>query len=164
MSIDVIERRRVVEERLRRARNLAQALDQATADFASGSGLSIEDLDPEGSLRTAIIALAGVAALRPGFDILVSLPDSPFALRLRHQADDVNIALVRVETTAVEVSAVPGLPEPRELSDPPATPEAATASETEATADAEDATAEDEGHVAFDLAAMLWQDLGPPPP
>ena len=176
MSIDVIERRRVVEERLRRARNLAQALDQATTDFASGSGISIDDLDPEGSLRTAVIALAGVAALRPGFDVLVALPDSPFALRLRHQADDVNIALVRVETTASDGPAISGLPEPRKLSDPngstespgtpktPGTPEIPEASEP-ATAEFEDATDFDvEGHVASDLAAMLWQDLGPPPP
>ncbi len=141
MSIDVIERRRAVEERLRRARNLTQAFDQAMADFAAGSELPIEDLDPEGSLRTAVTTLAGVAALRPGFDVLVSLPDSPFALRLRHLTDEVDIALVQ-QATSVEI---PAIPEPRTIS------EIST-------------TAEPEGHVASDLAAMLWQDVGAPPP
>jgi hypothetical protein len=156
LSIDVIERRRAVEERLRRARNLTQALDQATADLASNSGLTLDALDPEGSLRTAVTTLAGVAALRPGFDVLVSLPDLPFALRLRHLADDVDIALVRQDTTATDpttpgpapaITPAPsaaGLPEPRG---------------SEAPESAEDAG----GHVASDLAAMLWRDVGPPP-
>jgi hypothetical protein len=157
LSIDVIERRRVVEERLRRARNLTQALDRASAELAADSGQSIDDLDPEGSLRTAITTLAGVAALRPGFDVLVSLPDSPFALRLRHLTDEVDITLVH-QTTEVPAPAVPatvppGLPEPRSVPD------------SVATSDPEgDPTADPEGHVASYLAAMLWQNVGPPPP
>jgi hypothetical protein len=145
LSIDVIGRRRVVEERLRRARNLTKALDQATAEFASGSGRPMEDLDPEGSLRTAVTTLAGVAALRPGFDILVSLPDSPFALRLRHLTDDVNIELVRHPTDAPG----PNTPDPSEPT-APGLPDSGR-------------PAQPEGHVASDLAAMLWQDVGPPP-
>jgi len=161
LSIDVIERRRAIEERLRRARNLTQALDQASADLAADSGQSIDDLDPAGSLRTAITTLAGVAALRPGFDVLVSLPDSPFALRLRHLTDEVDIALVHQTTaapitappiTAPTATAPPGLPEPRSVSD------AVAASAPEGAEDSEP-----EGHVASDLAAMLWQDVGPPP-
>jgi hypothetical protein len=151
LSIDVIERRRAVEERLRRARNLTQALDQATADIAAGSGLTIDDLDPGGSLRTAVTTLAGVAALRPGFDVLVSLPDLPFSLRLRHLADDVDIALVRHAGTVSDPPVLTGLPEPRQLSDPPDTPEPPQ-------------DADPGGHVASDLAAMLWRDVGPPPP
>lgn len=158
MSIDVIERRRAVEERLRRARNLTQALDQATADLASSSGLTLDDLDPEGSLRTAVTTLAGVAALRPGFDVLVSLPDLPFALRLRHLADDVDIALVRQDATAT----VPTTPEPAPAASPAPVPSTAGLPEprgSEAPESVEDA----EGHVASDLAAMLWRDVGPPP-
>jgi hypothetical protein len=138
LTIDVIERRRAIEERLRRARNLTQALDQASAALAAESGQSIDDLDPEGSLRTAVTTLAGVAALRPEFDVLVSLPNSVFGLRLRHLTDEVDITLVRQGTTS------PGVPEPRPVPDSP--------------------TAEPEGQVASDLAAMLWQDVGPPPP
>jgi hypothetical protein len=160
LTIDVIERRRAVEERLRRARNLSHALDQATADITSSSGLTIDDLDPDGSLRTAVTTLAGVAALRPGFDILVSLPNVPFVLRLRHLADDVDIALIRNETNGSDpasgfpavpgIPAAPGLSEPRKLSEPPDSPEPPE-------------NADPEGHVASDLAAMLWGDAGPPP-
>jgi hypothetical protein len=160
LSIDVIERRRVVEERLRRARNLAQALERATDDITSRSGQTIEDLDPESSLRTAVSTLAGVAALRPGFDVLVALPDSPFSLRLRHLADDVDITLVRNPAggaDGTEPSAPNAVPEPRKLSAPPELSHQADAPEPPEDADSG-------GHVASDLAAMLWQDVGPPPP
>jgi hypothetical protein len=178
LSIDVIERRRAIEERLRRARNLTQALDQASADLAADSGQSIDDLDPAGSLRTAITTLAGVAALRPGFDVLVSLPDSPFALRLRHLTDEVDIALVH-QTTAIPIAAVPTTAVASPAVDstavptapvtaPPALPEPRSVSDSVTTSDPEGAAAsepsEPEGHVASDLAAMLWQDVGPPPP
>lgn len=160
MSIDVIERRRVVEERLRRARNLAHALEQATADFTARSGLTIEDLDPESSLRTAVSTLAGVAALRPGFDVLVALPDSPFSLRLRHLADDVDITLVRNPADGAdgtEPSAPNAVPEPRKLNEPSELSQHADTPEPPEDADTG-------GHVASDLAAMLWRDVGPPPP
>jgi hypothetical protein len=157
LSIDVIERRRAVEERLRRARNLSQALDQATADVVESSGLTIDDLDPEGSLRTAVTTLAGVAALRPGFEVLVSLPALPFALRLRHLADDVDITLVQHEISSSdppESAETPEIPAPRGFSEAP---------EASATADpAPPENAEAEGHVASDLAAMLWGDVSPP--
>ena len=61
MSIDVIERRRAVEERLRRARNLAASLENATADLITDSGRTMDDLDPDGSLRTAVASLAASA-------------------------------------------------------------------------------------------------------
>jgi len=161
LSIDVIERRRAVEERLRRARNLSHALDQATADITSSSGLTIEDLDPDGSLRTAVTTLAGVAALRPGFDVLVSLPNLPFVLRLRHLADDVDIALIRIETDGSDPAPgfPPVLPEPRKLSEPP---EPSALSESPDSPEPSE-NADPEGHVASDLAAMLWRDVGPPP-
>ena len=162
MSIDVIERRRAVEERLRRARNLTQALDQATADLASSSGLTLDDLDPEGSLRTAVTTLAGVAALRPGFDVLVSLPDLPFALRLRHLADDVDIALVRQDTTATDPT--PPVPAPAVNPAPaPAPPPTAAGLPEPRGSEVLETTEDTEGHVASDLAAMLWRDVGPPP-
>jgi hypothetical protein len=149
LSIDVIERRRAVEERLRRARNLAASLENATADLITDSGRTMDDLDPDGSLRTAVASLAGVAALRPGFDVLVSLPNSTFALRIRHMPNDVDVSLVPHElTVSDDLPANPpvaGLPEPRELSDPIHSTEPG-------------------GHVVSDLAAMLWQDVGPPPP
>lgn len=94
MSIDAIGRRRAVEERLQRARRLGQALDRAAAELAADCGTPIETVDPQGSLRTALSALAGIAALRPGFDVMVALPGAARALRVAHRDDDVHIALV----------------------------------------------------------------------
>jgi hypothetical protein len=169
LSIDVIERRRVVEERLRRARNLTQALDRATADLTSASGKTLAELDPEGSLQTAVATLAGVAALRPGFDIQVALPNTGFALRLRHLADDVDITLVRSETApapAVDPALTSKVPEPRVLSEQQA-PTGSTGPAGEAGPDPAAEPAGDtgsQGHVASDLAAMLWRDVDPSPP
>ena len=160
MSIDVIERRRVVEERLRRARDLARALDQATGDIASSSGQGIEKLDPDGTLRTAVTTLAGVAALRPGFDVLVSLPSSALALRVRHEDADVDITLVRLDgdhTAATDESgaaptaqAAPDEPVPATAETPPIPAQAGEPDEPES-------------HVVSDLAAMLWQGVGHSP-
>jgi hypothetical protein len=148
VSTDVIGRRRAVEERLRRARDLARALDQAAGDMASGSGQGIESLDPDGTLRTAVTTLAGVAALRPGFDVLVSLPGSALAMRVRHETEDVDITLVRLDTATPGVSTpTPVVPVPSD----PAEPQSVDLQ-----------PAETDGHVVSDLAAMLWQGLGPP--
>ena len=94
MSTDVIGRRRAVEERLARARSLAQTLNEATANLAASAGQAIDDLDPDGSLRTALNALAGVAALRPAFDVIVALPGAAFALRVQHVDNDVEIEVL----------------------------------------------------------------------
>jgi hypothetical protein len=169
VSTDVIGRRRAVEERLRRARDLARALDQAAGDMASGSGQGIESLDPDGTLRTAVSTLAGVAALRPGFDVLVSLPGSALALRVRHETEDVDITLVRLDTAAAAPStpiAAATVPtEPVE-----GTPAAAVPAQAGPPVPADPLEpesvdldpAESDGHVVSDLAAMLWQGLGPP--
>jgi hypothetical protein len=151
VSIDVIERRRAVEQRLARARTVALSVDEATADIAAGAGRPIEELDPSGSLRTALTALAGVAALRLDFDVLVALPDSPFALRVRHADDDVDIDVLQrqddeaalVMVAAQKVSSATENPAPTDQPDGPQPPGG--------------------GHVASDLAAMLWQNVEPEP-
>lgn len=163
MSIDVIERRRVVEERLRRARDLARALDQATGDIASSSGQGIEKLDPDGTLRTAVTTLAGVAALRPGFDVLVSLPSSALALRVRHEDKDVDITLVRLDgdqaTSASPVAESEPAPAAVPTPDPPVPVATDETPPIPAQAGEPD---EPESHVVSDLAAMLWQDVSHP--
>jgi hypothetical protein len=94
--------------------------------------------------------------LRPGFDVLLSLPDSPLALRLRHLADDVDITLVRHHGPAgaaePPTSVPPGPEEPPPAAPVPTAPPAGPG-----------VPPLPEGHVASDLAAMLWQDVGPPP-
>lgn len=146
MSIDLIERRRAVEARLARARNLAQTLDQAAAEVATKHGMPIETLDPDGSLRTALQALAGVAALRPNFDVLVSLPESTNALRVRHLDDNVDISLVQHSPAAGQ----------------PVGEAAGGGTETDSGVRVSTGLMTDGDVVASDLAAMLWQDVGPP--
>lgn len=139
MSIDAFERRQAVEARLLKTRKLAQALEQAATDLATRNGMPIETLDPVGSLRTSMSALAGVAAKRPGFDVLVSLPDSPHSLRVRNHEEDVHISLeTRTASTTVPVAGT--------------APAAVVGADLLEGADV----------VASDLAAMLWQDIGPP--
>lgn len=147
MSIDLIERRRAVEARLARARNLASTLDTAAAEVAAKHGMPIETLDPDGSLRTALQALAGVAALRPNFDVLVSLPDSTNALRVRHLDDNVDISLVQHSPTAGQ---------------PVADTAGAAGTDGDSGVRVSTGLMTDGDVVASDLAAMLWQDVGPP--
>jgi hypothetical protein len=143
VSIDVIERRRAIEQRLARARTVAHSVEEATADIATSSGQPIEDLDPNGSLRAALTALAGVASLRPDFDVLLALPDAPFALRVRHTDDDVDIEILHQQDDETWQESES---EPDTESDQPENPQE-----------------QDGGHVASDLAAMLWQNVDPKP-
>jgi hypothetical protein len=170
VSIDVIERRRAIEQRLARARTVAHSVEEATADIATSSGQPIEDLDPNGSLRTALTALAGVASLRPDFDVLLALPDAPFALRVRHTDDDVDIEILHQlddETwPANDAGAEPSPPETDLGLDLETDLETDPESESEPDPESdqpENPQGQDEGHVASDLAAMLWQNVAPGP-
>jgi hypothetical protein len=173
VSVDVIGRRRAVEQRLARARSLAQALDKAAAGLAETSGQSIEVLDPDGSLRTALSALAGIAALRPHFDIMVALPGAAFALRVQHVNDDVEIEILQRDGPG-EPPAPADQPKPGTRTLPAQAPSAQVSSAQAPSGQAPSGQAlsveeqppenpPDEGHVAFDLAAMLWQNVGEQP-
>jgi hypothetical protein len=158
VTTDVIGRRRAVEQRLARARTLAQSLDEATADLAATAGQPLDVLDPDGSLRTALTALAGAAALRPHFDVIVALPGASFALRVQHVNDEIEIEVLQrdgpdeePEPPAVE----PQLPSPR----PEEKPVDRNRSVERPDPASPDSTP---GHVASDLAAMLWQNVAGP--
>jgi hypothetical protein len=84
MSSDLIGRRRASEQRLDRARSLELVLKEKTEILAESTGMSIEQLDFDGSFRAALTALAAVASRRTHFDIIVTLPDAPFAMRIQH--------------------------------------------------------------------------------
>ncbi|HST84006.1 MAG TPA: hypothetical protein VLL08_19890 [Kineosporiaceae bacterium] len=84
MSSDLIGRRRASEQRLDRARSLELVLKEKTEILAESTGMSIEQLDFDGSFRAALTALAAVASRRTHFDVIVTLPDAPFAMRIQH--------------------------------------------------------------------------------
>ncbi len=145
---------------------MAQALDEATADLADLAGRPIEELDPDSSLRTALSALAGVAALRPGFDIIVALPAASFALRVQNVDDDVEIEILQRDgpDEAVEPGppADPG-PVARTPDSPPAPDPVPLSIPSQSARPEPPPPAEPSGgQVASDLAAMLWQNIGDP--
>ena len=156
MTTDVIGRRRAVEQRLARARTLAQSLDEATAELAATAGQPLDVLDPDGSLRTALTALAGAAALRPHFDVIVALPGASFALRVQHVNDEIEIEVLQRDGPDEE-------PEP--VAEPPV-PAARTEKPVDRNRSVErpgpDSPDSAPGHVASDLAAMLWQNVAGP--
>jgi hypothetical protein len=84
MSSDLIGRRRASEQRLDRARSLELSLKEKIDVLVETTGMSIEQLDFDGSFRAALTALAAVASRRTHFDIIVTLPDAPFAMRIQH--------------------------------------------------------------------------------
>ena len=155
MTNDVIERRRAVEERLRRARTLAHSLEEATAKLADLAGQPIDQLDPTSSLRTALSALGGVAALRPDFDVILALPGAGFAFRVQHLDHDVEIEVLQRDgpDEAAEPNSEPDL-EPGRQNGPD------RSKDKPAPEDPGRPAADVDGDVAFDLASMLWQNIG----
>ena len=153
MSADVIGRRRAVEQRLARARTLAHSLEEATDALAVSSGQPIDQLDPDGSLRTALTALAGVAALRPSFDVMVALPGALFALRVLH-TDGGDVEIEVLQRDGPEDTAGP--PQPAQPQPAPARLDVVPQSADSA------GSASSETDMVADLAAMLWQNVDQP--
>jgi hypothetical protein len=181
MSSDLIGRRRAVQERLERARTLELSLKENTEILAESTGMSIEELDFDGSLRAALSAMTSLAARRSQFDVIVTIPDAPFAVRIRHINDAVSAEVVvhrdgPYDTTpALAAASAAAAPAPAyEYESVTAYDESATAydsvpapttpASTESVAPpATDWAAPQSGsagdQVASDLAALLWEDL-----
>lgn len=160
MNTDIFERRRAVEERLARVKGFARSLEEAAANVAAKSGVSVDDLDPHGDLRAVLPALAGAARARPGFDVMVALVDSPFALRVRHLSGDVDLELLRADGADAAGSGS------QEGADPGTHPGTGPATEpgSQPGSHPDGAARPADARVASDLAAVLWQDLPPPLP
>jgi hypothetical protein len=157
MSSDLIGRRRIVQERLERARALEISLQNQTEILTETTGLSIEQLDFDGSFRAALTALTALAARRTTFDVIVTLPDAPFAIRIQHLNNAVSAQVV-----VPRDGPYPSMP------DQPAAPVPVQAVPWESSqptpigqAPAYVEPASDE--VAADLAALLWQDVDDKP-
>ena len=107
MSSDLIGRRRAVEERLDRARALELTLKDATDLLGELAGASIEQLDFDGSFRAALTALAGVASRRTQFDVVITLPESPFGVRIQLLHNEVSADAVALRGGPYEPVKVP---------------------------------------------------------
>jgi len=147
MRSDLIGRRAAVEQRLHLAQSIALTLTEQTAILAEVSGLSVEELDPEGSLRAALTALAAVAARRPAFDVIVTLPEAPVALRIQNLNGAVSADVVVPRDGPYSAASAPAaLPQPAEW---PSLTSGSNRSEPDGSV-----------QVASDLAALLWQGVG----
>jgi hypothetical protein len=158
MSSDLIGRRRAVEQRLDRARALELSLKEKTEILAETTGMSIEQLDFDGSFRASLAALAAVASRRTHFDVIVTLPDAPFGVRIQHVNDAVSAEVVIPRDGPYEsMPSKPAAIEPDSV--------AAIASESASVPDgwgaprSEPTAAAAGDHVASDLAALLWEGV-----
>ena len=181
MSSDLIGRRRVLEERLDRARALELFLKEKTDVLAELTGLSIEEIDFDGSFRASLAAVAAVAARRVRFDIVVSLPGAPFGVRIQNIDQVVSAEVVVQHGGDFEtlMTPVPGAPVPTAVAS--AAPASAAASAAPAPAPisawpgqpreapeddhwtppppAPSSSEAEADRVASDLAALLWQSV-----
>ena len=121
MSSDLIGRRRASEQRLDRARSLELTLKEKTDILVATTGMTIEQLDFDGSFRAALTALAAVAARRTHFDVIVTLPDAPFAMRIQHVNDAVNAEVLIQRDGPFEPVSASTYPQPSSVA--PAAPE-----------------------------------------
>jgi hypothetical protein len=162
MSSDLIGRRRIVQERLERARALEISLQNQTEILTETTGLSIEQLDFDGSFRAALTALTALAARRTTFDVIVTLPDAPFAIRIQHLNNAVS-----AEVVVPRDGPYPSVP-----NQPPPVPVQVAAWESDQPAPSEPGgpTGQPVGYlepaadeVAADLAALLWQNVDDQP-
>ena len=154
MSSDLIGRRRIVQERLERARALEISLQNQTEILTETTGLSIEQLDFDGSFRAALTALTALAARRTTFDVIVTLPDAPFAIRIQHLNNAVSAEVV-VPRDGPYPSTPPAVP--AQVPKAPWESEAAGQAALPAQSTGFVEVASDE--VASDLAALLWQNV-----
>jgi hypothetical protein len=175
MSSDLIGRRRVLEERLDRARALESFLKEKTDILVELTGMSMEEIDPDGSFRATLSAVAGVADRRTPFDVVVTLPDAPFAVRISHLANGLTGEIVvqrggpyeslpdpapqpqpQPQAVSAPVPLRPSRPVsvPQLMPVPLKLPVTAGAARKPETSDAPGLV-----RVASDLAALLWQDV-----
>jgi len=157
MSSDLIGRRRAVEQRLDRARALELSLKEKTEILAETTGMSIEQLDFDGSFRASLAALAAVASRRTHFDVIVTLPDAPFGVRIQHVNDAVSAEVVIPRDGPYE--SVPSKPAAIEPDSVAVEPTTAEITDGWSASDSEPAVAVAGDHVASDLAALLWEGV-----
>jgi hypothetical protein len=136
--------------------------------------MSIEQLDFDGSFRAALTALAALAARRTHFDIIVTLPDAPFAMRIQQVNNAVSTEVliqrdgpfepVSNPSAAVELASTPAysalVRETPTYAETPAAYAAIPAAASYATTpSAPGSELAPRAQVASDLAELLWQGV-----
>lgn len=160
MSGDLVGRRRAMEEHLDRVNALEQSLKNTTDVLADLAGTAIEQLDADGSLRATLSAVAGVASRRTQFDVIVAIPDSRFAVRIRLLHNTVSTEVV-AQFTPAPAAELRSAPEPPPVPEPAqiAAPRSLELPERAESPDHPEQAGELSGEVASELAALLWQSV-----
>jgi hypothetical protein len=141
MKSDLIGRRLAVEQRLDRARALELALQEKMKLLALSTGMAVEQFDSDSSFGSALTAIAALAYRRSTFDVIVSLPDAAFGVRIQRTDGPVSVEVVVHQNGPFESAS-------------------AQTANTAAFGGPEDPGFV---QVAADLAALLWQDINESP-
>ncbi|GAB6899398.1 hypothetical protein [Kineosporia succinea] len=121
MASDLIGRRQMMQQRLDRVRDLELAIREQVDLISSRVGMTVEQFDFDGSFRASLASLAGLAARRPTFDIVLTVPSAPLGVRIQQLHGEVKVEVIELEnayagdvrprpTGAPSVSAAPSMP------------------------------------------------------
>lgn len=97
MASDIMGRRQIMQQRLDRVRDLELAIREQVAIIAESAGMTVEQLDFDGSFRASLASLASLAARRPTFDVVLALPTAPAGVRIQQLHNQVHVQVIAHE-------------------------------------------------------------------
>ena len=186
MASDIMGRRQIMQQRLDRVRDLELAIREQVQIIAQSAGMTVEELDFDGSFRASLASLASLAARRPTFDVVLALPTAPAGVRIQQLHNRVEVQVIThqdgpyrsalptpdvepltmTQPTGMTHQAAAQSPLSRPVvSRPPNVPQAAQPAQATLPAPPSARSpepAEEEELVVSDLAALLWEGLGEP--
>ncbi|GLY27476.1 hypothetical protein [Kineosporia sp. NBRC 101731] len=112
MASDLIGRRQMMQQRLDRVRDLELAIREQVELIASRAGMTVEQFDFDGSFRASLASLAGLAARRTTFDIVLTLPGAPLGVRIQQLHGEVKVEVVELDVPYGGAQLPAQLPEP----------------------------------------------------
>ncbi|GAB3244602.1 hypothetical protein [Kineosporia babensis] len=187
MASDIMGRRQIMQQRLDRVRDLELAIREQVAIIADSAGMTVEQLDFDGSFRASLASLASLAARRPTFDVVLALPTAPAGVRIQQLHNQVRVQVIAHEDGPYRPAEAPPqppvsmtMPAPQNPVSPvngtpvPPAPGAPGLFDTAPVSITQIAAAttlppspagepEEEDLVASDLAALLWEGFSDPP-
>lgn len=171
MASDIMGRRQIMQQRLDRVRDLEIAIREQVQIIADSSGMTVEQLDFDGSFRASLASLASLAARRPTFDVVLALPTAPAGVRIQQLHDQVHVQVIAHEDgpyrPAAQAPAPPVVPTTTIVPEPPArqapAPVVPAPGPPATPLNGTPEVSEEEPElVVSDLAALLWEGLGEP--
>jgi hypothetical protein len=184
-------RRQIMQQRLDRVRDLELAIREQVQIIAQSAGMTVEELDFDGSFRASLASLASLAARRPTFDVVLALPTAPAGVRIQQLHNRVEVQVITHEDGPYRSALPTPAGEPLAMTQPsgmthqaaaqaplsrpvvsrppngapaaPVMPQAAQATvPAPASARSPEPVEVEEELVVSDLAALLWEGFGEP--